>query len=92
MPTQLGLDIAYTKAPAWIKAIPGYEHSKMSNFWDLAKLSFADARDQYLGSEAEISRTPSPVHHLVSDPDDHLLCMDYLYYVGSTPVCLIRTL
>jgi hypothetical protein len=86
LPTQLGLDIAYTKAPSWVKALPGNEHDRTSNFWDLAKLAFPEARNEYLNSSVEIPRTPSPEHGIISDPDEHLLCLDYLYYVSANYV------
>lgn len=92
LPQELHLDIAYTKSPSWVKSVPGNEHDKSSYFFDLAKLAFPEARDEYLNSGLDIKRTPSPIHHMISDPDDHLLCMDYLYYVTANPVCSISLL
>ncbi|KAH9942961.1 hypothetical protein B0H21DRAFT_866317 [Amylocystis lapponica] len=56
--SHLGLDISYTKAPAWIKLIPNYERAK----------SIGDP-------------LPSPQHQALLDPDEQVLCYDYLYYV-----------
>jgi len=36
-----------------------------------------------LNSGAEIDQTPSPVLGAVEDPDQQMLCMDYLYYSGA---------
>lgn len=76
-------DISYTKAPTWLKAAPGNQNDKTSRFWDLARLSFPDARRQWLNSGQPIDQTPSPVLNVVEDPDQQMLCMDYLYYVGA---------
>lgn len=89
LPQQLSLDLSYTKSPSWVKAMPGNEHDKMSNFFDLAKLAFPEARNEYLQSGVDLKRTPSPIHQTISDPDEHLLCMDYLYYVSANHVCLL---
>ena len=76
-------DISYTKAPSWLKATPGDPNDKTSRFWDLARLSFPDARREWLNSGQPIDQTPSPVLNAVEDPDQQMLCMDYLYYVGA---------
>ncbi|KAI0346571.1 hypothetical protein BDW22DRAFT_772681 [Trametopsis cervina] len=78
LPERLRLDISYTKAPEWIKMIPGYEHDKGASFWSLARLAFPEDRNQNLGNIHS-----SPLHHTRLDPDEHLLCYDYLYYVGA---------
>lgn len=74
-------DISYTKGPSWLKAYPGYEHDKTSRFWDLARLSFPDARRERLNSAETTDQTPSPILNAVEDPDQQMLCMDYLFYV-----------
>jgi hypothetical protein len=71
-------DIAYTKAPDWIKMLPNYEHDKGSSFWALARLAFS--RDRNLNLREDV--LPSPIHGTVVNPDEHLVCYDYLYYVG----------
>ncbi|KAH9944221.1 uncharacterized protein BXZ73DRAFT_87164 [Epithele typhae] len=76
VPGHLGLDISYTTAPEWIKLIPESEHDKGSTFWSLARLSFPEERARNIGKAV-----PSPLHNTTVDPDDHLLCFDYLYYV-----------
>jgi hypothetical protein len=85
-PHTMALDLAYTKAPAWIKSWPGDLHNRMSNFWDLAKLTYSRARNEYLNSGENITRTPSPVLETIVDPDEHLLCMDYVFYVEANHV------
>ena len=76
-------DISYTKAPSWLRANPGDPNDKTARFWDLARLSFPDARREWLNSGQPIEQTPSPVLNTVEDPDQQMLCMDYLYYVGA---------
>ena len=79
-------DISYTKGPSWLKAYPGYEHDKTSRFWDLARLSFPDARRERLNSAETTDQTPSPILNAVEDPDQQMLCMDYLFYVCGSKV------
>ncbi|KAI0756814.1 hypothetical protein C8Q80DRAFT_1215643 [Daedaleopsis nitida] len=79
VPDWLNIDISYTKAPNWVKSIPDYPHDMCSTFWALARLGFPQERAKNIGSPA-----PSPKHQLTLDPDDHLLCYDYLYYACAT--------
>jgi len=74
----LKLDISYTKAPSWIKLIPGYEHDMHSSFSSLATLAYPETRQENLVEPLE-----SPLHHVKLPPDEHVLCYDYLYYVCS---------
>ncbi|EMD41919.1 hypothetical protein CERSUDRAFT_110476 [Gelatoporia subvermispora B] len=75
---KLGLDVSYTTAPDWVKMIPNYEHDHCSTFWALAKLSYPEERLNNIGHA-----TPSLEMGFVVDPDDHLLCYDFLYYAGA---------
>ncbi|KAI0652041.1 hypothetical protein C8Q79DRAFT_899165 [Trametes meyenii] len=75
VPDWLKLDISYTKAPNWVKLIPDYPHDMCSTFWSLARLSFPEERARNIGNPLA-----SPVHNATLDPDDHMLCFDYLYY------------
>ncbi|KAI0690914.1 hypothetical protein BC835DRAFT_1280090 [Cytidiella melzeri] len=79
VPKWLNLDVAYTKAPDWIKILPGNDHDRGSSFWGLARLAFS--RDRGLNLRHDV--LASPLHGAVVDPDEQLLCYDYLYYVGS---------
>lgn len=63
--------------------IPGYEHDPGASFWSIARLAFPEDRDENL-----TPAHPSEHHHLVIEPDEHLLCYDYLYYVGAAKVSL----
>ncbi len=74
-------DISYTKAPNWIKQIPDYPHDLCSTFWSLARLSFPEERAKNIGNPL-----PSPVHNVTLDPDEHMLCFDYLYYACAQQV------
>ncbi|KAI0964013.1 hypothetical protein AcW1_000933 [Taiwanofungus camphoratus] len=76
VPGLLGLDISYTRAPDWVKMIPDYEHDSFSTFWTLARLAFPEERTKNLGEPF-----PSPEHQARLEPDDQVLCYDYLYYV-----------
>ena len=84
--TQFPPDVSFTQAPSWIKALPDNVHDKTSRFWDLARLSFPDARREWLNSGQFIQQTPSPFLEVVEDPEQQMLCMDYLYYVGAITV------
>ncbi|KAJ3482439.1 hypothetical protein NLI96_g6980 [Meripilus lineatus] len=75
IPDWVGLDLSYTRAPDWMKLIPNYEHDKCSTFWALARLAYPEDRQRALGTP-----TTSPQHHAVLDPDEHMVCYDYLYY------------
>ncbi|KAJ7110064.1 hypothetical protein C8R44DRAFT_842487 [Mycena epipterygia] len=77
-PNDLNLDISYTKAPSWIKMIPGYEHDQHVSYWSLATLAFPTTRRDSL-----VPPLPSPKHNVSLPPDEHLLCYDYLYYVSA---------
>ncbi|KAI0315253.1 hypothetical protein OF83DRAFT_366370 [Amylostereum chailletii] len=74
-----GLDISWTAGPSWLQKFPGYEHDPHAHFWDVAKLTFKNYRDENL-------KTPqaSQAHQAVLEPDEHLACFDYLYYVCAT--------
>ncbi|OSD05608.1 hypothetical protein PYCCODRAFT_1464961 [Trametes coccinea BRFM310] len=77
----LALDISYTRAPASVKLIPGYEHDSHSSFWSLAKLAFPDGRAEALSKPDENPTRPSEGNQVILPPDEQLLCYDYLYYV-----------
>lgn len=74
-------DISYTKAPSWIKLIPGYEHDLFSDFASLSVLAFPEGR-----IENAIEPRESPQNHVKLPPDEHMLCYDYLYYVCAHQV------
>ena len=63
--------------------IPDYPHDMCSTFWSLARLGFPQERAKNIGNP-----TPSPQHNALLDPDDHLLCYDYLYYAGAQQVSI----
>ncbi len=65
--------------------IPNYEHDKGASFWSLARLAYPEDREQNLGDVHA-----SPLHHALLNPDEHLLCYDYLYYVGGSLVSLCK--
>ncbi|KAI0706099.1 hypothetical protein BC835DRAFT_1260723 [Cytidiella melzeri] len=71
----LNLDVSYTRAPEWVKLIPNYEHDRGSSFWSLARLAYPEDRNQNLGNRIAAPRTGE-----VLDPDEHVVCYDYLYY------------
>lgn len=76
-------DVSYTRAPDWVKLIPGEINDKHTTFWALAALAFKQT-----GDEAREGRTPRPSEHHRAElpPDDHLMCFDYLYYVCAQRV------
>ncbi|KAJ3787141.1 hypothetical protein GGU10DRAFT_349647 [Lentinula aff. detonsa] len=75
-PEHLKLDISYTKAPAWVKLIPDFEHDPHATFWSLARLAFPQALHDNL-----VTPLPSPLHGTSLPPDTQMLCYDYMYYV-----------
>ncbi|KAH9947399.1 hypothetical protein B0H21DRAFT_341109 [Amylocystis lapponica] len=77
----LKLDISYTRAPSWVKLIPGYEHDMHSTFWSLAKLAFPEARTEALANPAEHPTLPTAQTGVALPPDEQLLCYDFLYYL-----------
>ncbi|KZT08882.1 uncharacterized protein LAESUDRAFT_648242 [Laetiporus sulphureus 93-53] len=82
----LNLDISYTRAPQWVKLMPGFVHDSHSRFWSLARLAFPESRETNLKDPVSHPTLPSEHHGVVLPPDEQLLCYDYLYYVaGDTP-------
>ncbi|KAG0699739.1 hypothetical protein DFH29DRAFT_854523 [Suillus ampliporus] len=77
--SRLKLDISWTRSPDWIKLTPPSEGDEHASFWSLATLGFPEARSKSLGS----TNHPSPQHQVSLPPDDHVLCYDFLYYVGA---------
>ena len=51
-----------------------------ASLWSLARLTFPEQRPHDIGHPV-----PSLEHHVSLDPDDHLLCFDYLYYTAVAP-------
>ncbi|KAF9818515.1 hypothetical protein IEO21_02753 [Rhodonia placenta] len=83
----LNLDISYTRAPEWVKLIPGFLHDSHSSFWSLAKLAFPETRSDVLANPAAHPTRASERHRVFIPPDEQLLCYDYLYYVcGERPL------
>lgn len=62
--------------------MPGNEHNKGASFWDLARLAYPEDREKSLGRNV----LPSPLHNVQIPPDEHMLCYDYLYFVGASQV------
>ncbi|EIN12872.1 hypothetical protein PUNSTDRAFT_131104 [Punctularia strigosozonata HHB-11173 SS5] len=75
-PSTLKLDISYTGVPDWT-VVGRNDHAR---FWPLAALAFPETRKSSLGTPL-----PSREHGVSLDPDDHLLCFDFLYYVTAGP-------
>jgi hypothetical protein len=75
------IDISYTPAPQWIKLMPTNEVDRHTTFWSLAELAFPEARKASFGNPAQSPRRRTTVH-----PNEHLVCHDYLYYVGASRV------
>ncbi|KAH9931279.1 uncharacterized protein B0H18DRAFT_990914 [Fomitopsis serialis] len=81
----LGLDISYTRAPDWIKLLPGFQHDMHSSFWSLARLAFPETRNEILANPAAHPTLPTQSGNSLP-PDDQMLCYDILYYVvGAVP-------
>ena len=67
--------------------IPNYEHDKGSTFWALARFAYPDDRNKNLGNAL-----PAPQTGEVLNPDEHLLCYDYLYYACAAAVRTLAAL
>jgi hypothetical protein len=78
VPDHLKLDISYTKAPAWVKLIPDFEHDAHATFSSLMRLSFPQALHD---NNLLVTPLPSPLHGVSLPPDEHVVCFDYLYYL-----------
>lgn len=63
--------------------IPNFVHDQHSSFWSLASLAFPETRKASL-----VPPRPSPERNISLPPDEHLVCYDYLYYVGANQVGL----
>lgn len=74
----LKLDVSYTKAPAWVKMKPGYKHDQHATFWALSSLAFPSTRESSI-----VPAIPSPSHNVSLEPDEHMLCYDFLYYLAA---------
>jgi len=71
-----GLDISFTAGPKSLQKFPGNPHDPSAHFWSIASLFYSPGREESL-----IPAQPSEVHGAVLPPDEHLACVDYLYYV-----------
>ncbi|KAJ6605810.1 hypothetical protein B0H10DRAFT_2228867 [Mycena sp. CBHHK59/15] len=78
---RLKLDVSYTTAPRWIKILPDNDGDPFAAFWALASLAFPERRTANLQAPAL-----SPIYQVALPPDEHMLCYDYLYYVGASSI------
>ena len=72
------LDVAHTAAPQWTNLDKSRPHSRLGG---LARLGFPDGRRDALAENLETR--PSPQHNKYTEPDDHLMCFDFVYYAVS---------
>ncbi|KAJ7623652.1 hypothetical protein FB45DRAFT_837988 [Roridomyces roridus] len=77
-PSRFKLDVSYTTPPRWVAMAPEDDDDKHASFWSLASLAFPETRSQI---RLEIP-TISPLLNQTLPPDEQMLCLDYLYYVG----------
>lgn len=72
-------DISYTPTPGFVKLndIPQDFHAL---FWMLAALGFPNIRERAL---KEQSPHPSPQSQAVLEPNEHFMCLDYVYYASA---------
>jgi len=74
-------DISFTAGPKSLQKFPGNPHDPHAHFWSIASLFYSPGREESL-----ITPQPSEVHGAVLPPDEHLACVDYLYYVCAHTV------
>ncbi|KAJ7173651.1 hypothetical protein C8R46DRAFT_119249 [Mycena filopes] len=79
-PDSLKLDISATTPPSWVKYPAELNHPRSPHIliWPLASLAFSEGR-----SWTPKAPEPSREHKVSLPPDDHLFCVDTLYYVGA---------
>ncbi|KZT30814.1 hypothetical protein NEOLEDRAFT_1174185 [Neolentinus lepideus HHB14362 ss-1] len=86
VPQWLGLDISYTQLPPSIKLVPDYVHDQHTTFWALAQYSYPEGRADALAripdGGAELTH-PAQASGETLDPDEQMMCLDYLYYVAA---------
>ncbi|KAF8735016.1 hypothetical protein AX14_002926 [Amanita brunnescens Koide BX004] len=82
IPNIVGVDISYTKTPAWVKIVPNWPHDRHSSFFSLAALGYPEMRTEAL-AESELVVHESAINHVRLPPDEQLLCYDYLYYTAT---------
>ncbi len=82
------LDVAYTAVPDGAKLRPTVPNDAHASFWGLASLTFPQMHDKVVNSYPH--KWASPNHML--PPDEHLVCYDFLYFVGATDVLLFSIL
>lgn len=79
--TLSALEVSYTPVPASSKLTPAHEVWDIHfNAWKVARLGFPE-------SAAQVRRETdppiaSPITGVRLPPDEHLLCFDFLYYMG----------
>lgn len=77
--SDVNVDISYSKAPNWIRALPESEYrDTYATFWALAALSFNYAREK-----SKVVPHESDILGVQMPPEDHVACFDYLYYVST---------
>src|SRR5258708_26577231 len=69
-------DISFTAGPKWLQKFPGNPHDPHAHFWSIASLLYSPGREENL-----VAPQPSGEHGALLPPDEHLACVDYLYYV-----------
>ena len=77
-------DISFTAGPKSLQKYPGNPHDPSAHFWSIASLFYSPGREESL-----IPPQPSKVHGAVLPPDEHLACVDYLYYVCAHTVSYV---
>ena len=63
--------------PKSVKLIPDFQHDKHALFWSIAQLGWPEMRQKHLGTPMN-----SSINHVQIPPDEHLFCIDYLYYMA----------
>ncbi|KAF7302972.1 hypothetical protein MKEN_01259900 [Mycena kentingensis (nom. inval.)] len=74
------LDIAYTRAPNYVKLYPGATGDFHASAPALTTLAYPEYRAKALQENKPIESSGS--HHTQA-PDEQMLCFDYMYYLGT---------
>ncbi|KAF8321319.1 hypothetical protein DL93DRAFT_2152536 [Clavulina sp. PMI_390] len=76
VPNDLRLDLSYTSVPEWAKL---EQSSHILQIWSLATLGFHEGHSRGVSGNQPLA---SPLNGAIEPPDQHLLCLDSLYFTG----------
>ncbi|KDQ15100.1 hypothetical protein BOTBODRAFT_301821 [Botryobasidium botryosum FD-172 SS1] len=73
-----GIDVSYTRTPHDSNLLMSDRNDWHVKFWPLAELGFPDGRSRAIAVAP--GPTSSNILHGFANPDEHILCYDFLYF------------